>query len=438
MFYKFFIFSVLFFSLGTSYAQSPSISYQTKIDAYINKYQFDTPKLTRVQNKIENILHKYSSLDKKIILKELNEHLKIYLKNVASHGAHITTPTSVKSLYYTAYSASREDKIDYLIKLVKTSEINAIVIDIKEIDGYTSFYFPPNSFWDIKAQTNNRIEDIQALIKKLHENNIYLIGRIVVFKDNYLSKKRPDLAIKSLNQKNVLWKDYKGNNYTNPFVKEVWDYHIEIASNAYKMWFDEINFDYVRFPSDGYINQTYYPFASKNQNTMWKTGKIRLMEEFSSYVTSKLRKIHPNIIISADIFGLATHTSLYQIGQNIEAFIPYFDYVAPMIYPSHYGKWYLGFDIPDNAPYEIFYDSITKAQKKIDILNSSSSGSLAISYTKIRPWIQGFNCSWCSGATTYNKEKFRKQIQALNKLWIDSWYVWNASGRYQSSWYEKK
>jgi len=86
---------------------------------------------------------------------------------------------------------------------------------------------------------------------------------------------------------------------------------------------------------------------------------------------------------------------MYQIGQNIETFIPYFDYVAPMIYPSHYASGYLGYKVPDNAPYEIFYDSIKQAQKRIDTLNTNSSGSLNISYTKIRPWLQGFNCTWC-------------------------------------------
>ena len=104
------------------------------------------------------------------------------------------------------------------------------------------------------------------------------------------------------------------------------------------MGFDEINFDYVRFPTDGYISQTYYPHAQSVLSEYPTWGKMKAMDEFSYYITSKLKEKHPNIVLSADIFGLVTNTPLFQIGQNLESYILYFDYVAPMIYPSHYAS----------------------------------------------------------------------------------------------------
>ena len=142
-----------------------------------------------------------------------------------------------------------------------------------------------------------------------------------------------------------------------------------------------------------------------------------------------------------------------------ESFVLNFDYVAPMIYPSHYGVGYLWYQVPDNAPYEIFYDSMQTAKDKIDILNSnidtvkSGTGQLLIQwvfetniqtsqlqtvdYNKIRPWLQGFTCTWCTWATSYDAQKFNKQISAIEDLWFTSgWYVWNASANYYKTWYK--
>lgn len=142
-----------------------------------------------------------------------------------------------------------------------------------------------------------------------------------------------------------------------------------MAAASYKLGFDEINFDYVRFPSDGHISQTYYPKSNTilKENPKW--GKMITMDRFSEYINRKLKELHPEIIVSADVFGLVTNTNLFQIGQNLESYALYFDYVAPMIYSSHYARGYLGQSVPDNAPYEIFYDSMKKAKSEIDDLN---------------------------------------------------------------------
>lgn len=410
--------------------------YQEKIDNYIYENRLSIWKLSLIQKHLES--YSTQKLESKIIIWYFIEQLQKEIEYQKSNGYHISTPDDIKALYYTAYNASRESKIEDFLTLAKNTEINALVIDITETDGLTSFEFSQDAFTNILPKSSYRIDDISKILQHLHENNIYVIGRIVVFKDNYIAQNYPKYSIKWSYDHSKNWSDYKWNSYADAYAQDVWDYHITLASEAYKMWFDEINFDYVRFPTDGYISQTYYPFANEILEEWEKDAKMQVIWAFAEYTTSKLKSLHPDIILSADIFWLATHTDMYQIGQNIETFVPYFDYVAPMIYPSHYAAWYLGYSVPDNAPYEIFYDSIEKAKLRIDTLNTSSSGSLNISYNTIRPWLQAFHCTWCPGATNYDRTKFRKQIDALNDLWLDSWYSWNAAGRYESGWYNAR
>ncbi|PID87534.1 hypothetical protein CSB07_01025 [Candidatus Gracilibacteria bacterium] len=379
-------------------------------------------------------------------------------KALEEKNKHIKTPLKVKSLYYTSYAGGNSKKINSLYNLAKNTEINSVTIDIKDVSGYVSFQLNNKDFDKIKPISNNRIKDIESLIKTLHEKNIYVIGRIVVFKDKLLASNRPDLAIKWTDRKTV-WNDYSGNKYMDPYSKEVWDYNANIATAAYKIGFDEINFDYVRFPSDGKISSTYYPFANKILRNNPKWGKIMVIDKFSNYFTKKIRKENPNIVLSADVFGLVTRIDLLQIGQNLESFLMNFDYVGPMVYPSHYGRKFLGYSPADNYPYEIILDAFKNSKIKVQNLNKEielakiENRKIKLNYaissdldvnsiekiklSKIRPWLQGFTCTRCPGATEYNRYKFRRQIQAVNDYNLDSWWVWNSGSRYHYNWFNK-
>lgn len=460
---KFLLLSLCFFTTFTpSYAEIPW-DVKNKIDIFVTKYENNKGFLTRVETRLaefeagdfsediwEIILYFRESIEEKITLLDERDTVEVsYIDR-----------SEVKALYYSAYATSRTSKIDEIISLAKNTEINALVIDIKEIDGKTSFSFEAQDFSTIIPVSNNRISDIKSILKRLKDNDIYTIGRIVVFKDEYLANTRPDLAIKWSWDTNKVWGDYKWNSYTDPGSSEVWDYHIEMASAAYKLWFDEINFDYVRFPSDGYISQTYYPKSNTTLKNNPKWWKMITMDRFAEYINRKLDELHPNLVVSADIFGLVTNVNLFQIGQNLESYTLYFDYIAPMIYPSHYANGYLWNAVADNAPYAIFYDSMKKSKERIEKLNTkielAQSGTWElliewafvtsrdkmslekVDYNKVRPWLQGFHCSWCKGATPYSRTKFREQIRAIEELWFSSgWYVWNASSRYESWWYNK-
>lgn len=411
-------------------------------------YQYDYPKLDILKLKI-----KYIEVN---IKKELTKFKT--LKIDQEDNIHIKTPETVKSIYYTSYSAWNDKKLKNLIYLAKNKEINSVTIDIKEVDWYTAFDFWDFYFDKIKPETNNRINDVKKLIEDLHKENIYVIWRIVVFKDNLLSSKRKDLAIKKLDKKTV-WEDYSWNNYLDASSKEVWDYTVNLASASYQLWFDEINFDYVRFPSDWNISKTYYNFSNEILNQYPTYWKIVVLDKFSNYLTSKLREKHKDIKLSADVFWLVTNWDMLWIWQKLESYLLYFDYVCPMTYPSHYWVNYLWFSVPDNHPYEILLDAMKHASIKIDDLNIEIQNAKdeqrkikllsnyetdlqietysQIDKNKIRPRLQWFNCTWCKWYTTYNREKFRKQISALNDSWYYSWFVWNSSSNYYFDWYNK-
>lgn len=380
-------------------------------------------------------------------------------KNKEPEVTHVSTPDEVKSIYYTAYSAGSSKKIEYLKNLAKSKEINSVTIDIKTVSGYVSFDMSGGKFGDIKPVSDNTIRDIKALIAELHKEGIYVIGRIVVFKDKLLSERRSDLAIKWKWDHSIVWSDYKGLKYLDPGAEEVWEYNANIAKYAYELGFDELNFDYVRYPTDGKISQTYYPHSHTTQVNNPKWWKIMVLDQFGDSLTKDIKSAHPDAVLSADVFWLVTRNDGFMIGQNLESFLLNFDYVGPMIYPSHYGKWFLWNVVPDNAPYAVIKDAIEHTNARVDKLNASieqstASGSVfkvkwafvpsrdvstvyPIQKDQIRPWLQGFTCTWCKGATEYTRTKFREQIRALDDTWIDSWWVWSSSSRYYWDWYDK-
>ncbi|MDQ7023422.1 MAG: putative glycoside hydrolase [Candidatus Gracilibacteria bacterium] len=351
-----------------------------------------------------------------------------------------------------------KDRYNNLLSISKNTGVNSVTIDVKTVTGYTSFDFDNSKFGKIKPVSDGRITEIKEKIKELHKKGIYVVGRIVVFKDNLLTSKRPDLAYKWSYNKNLVWNDYSGNKYLDASAKEVWDYNAELASQAYEMGFDEINFDYVRFPSDGKISKIYAPFSKDIIAKYGNLGKIKVLDNFSTYFSKKLRDKHPEIILSADVFGLVTRGDMNGIGQNLESFLLNFDYVGPMTYPSHYGAGTLGFSNPDNHPYEIIKMSIQESNVQINRLNKEielakledrkvklSNGLEAgintsevgnIDNSQIRLWLQGFTCTRCKGATPYNSYKFKEQTRALTDMGLKSFWVWNSGSRYYQSRYK--
>lgn len=328
--------------------------------------------------------------------------------------AHFKTPQSVKAIYMSSWTAGTKEMRENIINFIEKTEINSVVIDIKDFSGKV-FIKTKSPLIKQFGSEEKRISDIQDLIKNLHNKNIYVIARISVFQDNYLSKKYPHMAIK--NKQGGVWQDKKGISWLDPANKEVWDYIVEISKETESAGFDELNFDYIRFPSDGNLNNAKY--------TSWdeKTPKDQIIKNFFAYLNHEL-KIVP-IPKSADLFGMTLwRKDDMNIGQTIENAAPYFDYLAPMVYPSHYPSGFNGYANPAAHPYEIIFESIQKGSERL--LAASSTPS------KLRPWLQDFDLG-----SDYDANMIKKEKQALYDSGLNSFMMWNASNKYTEEAYKK-
>lgn len=320
----------------------------------------------------------------------------------------------IKAVYVTGTSAGNPKYLDYLENLFKNTQINAVVVNIKGSEGYVSY-------------KSGAISDIDALIKFFHDRNIYVIGRISVFQDPVYAQAKPELAIydkeKSSGSNKVLWHDNNGLSWLDPASKDVWDYNISLAKDAFLHGFDEINFDYVRFPSDGKTESMGFPFWD---GVLPMADKIK---EFFQYVRTNL----PGKI-SVDLFGqTTTNTNDMGIGQIIENAFENFDFVSPMVYPSHYVNGFLGFENPAEHPYEIVKYSMISALirekvflgKKLVAENKTTS---EYALAKFRPWLQDFNMG-----AYYNADMVKLEIQATQEALGSDYYgfmLWNPGNIY--------
>ncbi|MEK7590369.1 MAG: putative glycoside hydrolase, partial [Patescibacteria group bacterium] len=290
----------------------------------------------------------------------------------------LNPPEIIKAVYATNWSMSNNKKIKYFLDLIDATELNAIVIDIKDYTGIV----PYKNDIDLVNEYNaweRRILEPNKLIKTFHDRGIYVIGRISVFQDLQLAEARPDLALIS-SSTSAAWKDNKGLTWMDTAAEEVWDYNIAIAKDILARGFDEVNFDYIRFASDGNLNDIKHPYWDE------KTLKTTILKEFFKYLRENL----PNAKLSADLFGLATiDTKGVGIGQHLEHTLPYFDAVAPMVYPSHYFTGFQGYEKPAEHPYEVVKYSMDEAIRRTKqfIVYASTTPVTA----KFRPWLQDFD-----------------------------------------------
>lgn len=320
----------------------------------------------------------------------------------------------VRGIYLTAYSGGSIKKVDNIIASIKKSQINAVVIDIKDYSGYLS-YDSRLPIVDKYGLREIRIKDLPGVIKKFHDQDIYTIARIAVFQDPALSQKKLDWAVLNKDTGKV-WRDYKGLSWLDPANPEVWDYHIDIAKEAIALGFDEINLDYVRFPSDGSMSAMKF--------TKWTDGssKAEVIKKFFAYFRAGLK--NEPAYISADLFGLTTTVKNdMNIGQILENAAPYFDYICPMVYPSHYPKGYLKFNNPADHPYEIIYRAIKTANERL----ATTTDSIA----EIRPWIQDFNLG-----AVYSAAMIKKELAASADAGGVGYLVWDPKNIYTWEAYE--
>ena len=387
----------------------------------------------------------------------------------------------VKGIYVTGAMAGTSG-MDDLIALVDRTELNTMVIDVKNDDGRVVYEMDTPMVSEI-GSSKKLVSDMPGLIQKCKEHDIYLIARIVAFKDPFLAENRTDLALHD--ESGNLFRDSSGLAWVNPYKEEVWEYLLEIAEEAVAIGFDEIQFDYIRFATDsGMKNVDFGPEAEEK-------SREAVITEFVEYASERLHS--QGIPVSADVYGIVIDSELDAslVGQNYYEMSKYLDYISPMVYPSHYGPGNLGLAIPDAQPYETIYRSMSASRRVLagleapeeeaeavsgnDIAQETEavsgndvsqeaaaetggavsqeaaavSGNGAVSAAEetelpdpkemepaeeiraqVRPWLQDFTATWVDGHITYGPEEIRAQIQAVYDAGYEEWILWNAANRY--------
>ncbi|MCX5795809.1 MAG: hypothetical protein NTY77_09975 [Elusimicrobia bacterium] len=309
------------------------------------------------------------------------------------HGVHMT-----------GWGAGAPKARRALIRDMKAAGLNAVVIALKEYDGYMFVRGVPLAH-ETRSYVN-AIPDLDACVREFKDAGIYTIGRIVLFKDNYLARHRPDLAVRTPG--GGIWANAKGVAWVDPYRRVIWDYNLDIASRAVAAGFDEIQFDYLRFPSDGNTRLCRYSRPDHSDRTA--------RENLAAFLTAAQERLKPlGVKLSICVFGMTTtDDSGMGIGQHISALTRQVDFISPMMYPSHYHKGIYGLKNPNREPY-----------KTIEFGTRDAVARLGADAWRLRPYFQDFSLGF-----RYNAEQVRAQILAASRQGVTNWILWNPQNRY--------
>jgi len=318
-----------------------------------------------------------------------------------------------KALYLSSYGAANKKIMGNAKHLIRTTQINALVIDVKTDRGEIAYDSSSPVAKEIGAQKRVSFPQLKDFIGELKEEGVYTIARVVCFKDTTFVRAFPQLGAKYPN--GTLYRDREGSYWIDPSHKQAWEYLLTIAEESAKAGFDEIQFDYVRFPDKRGLS-----FSVKNR----QSERVRIITEFLEY--ARFRLIPYNVFISIDIFGyVCWNDADLGIGQRVDAMAPYVDYISPMLYPSSFQVGIPGYPNPVKANYQIVKHSLDKALEK-------SSGS-PLAY---RPWLQAFK-DYAFDRRNYGKKEISEQIRASEDFGSNGWMLWNAGNRYSAEGIEK-
>ncbi|MEK7073201.1 MAG: putative glycoside hydrolase [Patescibacteria group bacterium] len=321
---------------------------------------------------------------------------------------HAVTPERVKAIYLTT-SSVKGQKYQEMLALADRTEINAFVVDLKDDNGAPGFRIAHPDYAGVSRDTST-IPDLAAVAADAHAHGLYLIARVSTFQDSWFADRHPEFAMHT--RGGGLWHDRRGIRWLDPAAKGVWEYNAVLAEEAHAAGFDEIQFDYVRFASDGDISTIVYPAWDGVE------PKSKVMERFFAYMGDRLHG--QEIPLSADLFGYTFRVDDgydLGIGQRLALVLPYVDFVSPMVYPSHYPPGHLGLANPAASPGIVVDDALADGQTIIDAVRPDFRG--------VRPWLQDFDMG-----ADYTAAMVRQQIDAAEKRGAEGWILWNARNVY--------
>lgn len=316
------------------------------------------------------------------------------------HAPHVILPDEVRGLYWTAVTATTS-RADELLEYILASGLNTVVVDAKMDNGELV-----------------EIAEFEDVLAKLYDAGIYRIVRIAVMRDSAFASIHPDVALRFAGGN--FWTDNTGAVWLDPAAPEVADYAILLGRQFYEAGFDEIQYDYVRFASDGALSSIVYPVYDTSES------KTQVMRRFFERVGGTMQE--EEIPVSFDVFGMTfwSHDD-YNIGQRLIDVLPYADWVSPMVYPSHYVDGFKGYTNPALAPYEIVKMSLDEGLRLTHGFFAGSDEALA---ARFRPWLQDFDIG-----AVYTSEYIEAQIQAARDVGASGWILWNARNVYEPAEY---
>lgn len=320
-----------------------------------------------------------------------------------SHYAELlAAPGHVRGIHLTSWGAGSAKLRRQTIAKIKNSVVNAVAVAVKETDG--KVYIPGVPLAGKYGTYTAAISRPEEMLADFKAEGLYTIARVVAFHDRLLPKSRPDLAVKT--PSGAPWRANNGATWVDPYNREVWDYIVDVARRAAELGFDEIQFDYIRYPTEGDTSLCRY---SKPHDS--RSGVANLAA-FLSYARKRVPK---EVKISAAIFGLTTSSKGDMgIGQSIHSLAENTDYIYPMMYPSHYNPGEYKIKNPDAEPFKVIDRGLSDARER-----------LGFDFDKVRPYLQDFSLRH-----DYGPHEVRAQLIAARRNYVGSWILWNPSNRY--------
>jgi len=348
-------------------------------------------------------------VDTPLVVK-LPGHQRVIVEPTRERVDVVLKPQVVKAAYLTYFGVADRGIRGRVMDLLERTELNAVVIDVKGDRGWIPYRTEVEAALKAGAQGPVIIRDFEGMMADLRARGIYTIARIVTFKDNVLASARPDLAIIDT-RTGKPWIDNEKLAWVDPFREEVWTYNLEIAKEAVRKGFDEIQFDYVRFPTDGKLG------AARYAKPVSKETRLPTITAFLARARRELGAL--GVYVAADVFGYtAFNENDTDIGQRIEEFAPHLDYICPMVYPSGYHVGIPGYRNPVANPYAVVHESVRLIRKR--------AGDAQM---RVRPWLQDFR-DYAFDKRIFGVHEIRAQIQGSDDAGGVGWMLWNPRNSY--------
>jgi hypothetical protein len=317
-------------------------------------------------------------------------------------------PAFVRALYANRAAGQNMRKMRHLVAIADTTEINAIVLDMKDEFGLN--FRTANPEWAKNAGNHGRVPNLKGLLDTLKAHDLFAIARIVVFNDSVTARVHPDWTIRKPD--GDTWRSKTGAAWVNPYARGAWDYNIGIAEELAKLGFDEIQFDYIRFPE---------PYKSLGPQVFPESNGVSKADNLAAFLEEARKKLNAlGVRSTADVFGLVTTVKgPLEIGQWWEKLAPVTDALLPMTYPSHYPSGSFGIPRPNAEPYKVVNTAIETARARDERLGITEP-------EHVRPWIQAFSL----GKPPYGPEEIKAQKQAIYDAGYDGWILWSPGSHF--------